>query len=95
MDGDNLNVGMSDNDGDDDVCHHHPAGLLFWVQMLESSIPMPLLSDPLDMSMLQRNFVSHYYSMGEAVAMSSAAANMPTAKAMSERRRRRKTMRGS
>jgi hypothetical protein len=32
--------------------------------MLESNIPTPLSLDPLDMSMPQRSFVSHYYSVG-------------------------------
>jgi hypothetical protein len=59
---DSLDVGMSDNDDDDDVHFHHPAGPSFWVQMLKSSISTLLSSDPLDMSMVQRNFVSHYYS---------------------------------
>jgi hypothetical protein len=38
---------------------------LFWVRMLELNILMSLSSNPLDMSMLQRNFVCHYYSRGE------------------------------
>jgi hypothetical protein len=66
MDGSSPIVGMSDEDDDDDIHHCHLEGLLFWVQTLESNIPMPSLSDLLDSSTTQRNFVPHYYSMGGA-----------------------------
>jgi hypothetical protein len=60
MDSDSPDVKTSNKNNTDDVHCCHPAGPLFWVQMLESNIPMPLLPDPLDMSMALRNFVSHY-----------------------------------
>jgi hypothetical protein len=87
-------VGTSDNNDNDDVRCRHPAGLLFWVQMLKSNIPMSLLSDPLNMSMVQRNFVSHT-AMGEMGALLLAAADARTANATLERRRQRRTMTGS
>jgi hypothetical protein len=61
---DSPDVGSSDNDDDDEVHRHNPAGPSFWVQMLESNILMPSSLDPLDTSIVQRNFVSHYYSPG-------------------------------
>ncbi len=64
MDGNSPNVGTSDNDNDDDVRRRHPAGPLFWVQMLKLNILTPSLSDLFDMSSAQKNFVSHYYSTG-------------------------------
>ncbi len=64
MDSNSPNVGMSNDDDNNDVYRCHLVGLLFWVQTLESNIPTALSLDPLDMSMAQRNFVSHYYSAG-------------------------------
>ena len=64
MVGDSPDVGTSDDD-EDDVSRRHAAGLSFWeVRTLKSRIPMLLSSDPLGMSMAQRNSVSHFYSVG-------------------------------
>ncbi len=58
-------MGTSDDDNDNDVSRHHPAGLSFWgVRTLELRILMLLSSKNLRMSMVQRKFVSHYYSLG-------------------------------
>jgi hypothetical protein len=64
MDGNSPDVGMSNNDDNNDVHSHHLSGPSFWVQMLKSNIIMLLLFDPLNMSMAQRNFASHYYRTG-------------------------------
>ncbi len=61
---DSPDVGRSDDDDDDDVRRLHLAGPTFWVRTLESNISMRSLSDPLNMSTAQRNFVSRYYSAG-------------------------------
>jgi hypothetical protein len=64
MDGDSLDVGTSnEDDKEDDIYCPHLAGLSFWVQKLESNILTPSSLGPLDMSTVQRNLVSHYYSM--------------------------------
>jgi hypothetical protein len=64
MDGDSPNVKTANDDDYNDICCHNLAGLSFWMQMLKLNILTPLSSDPLDMSMAQRNFVSHFYSVG-------------------------------
>ncbi len=64
MDCNSLNFGVSKNNDDNDIHHRHPAGLSFWVGTLESNISTQSLSNPLNMPMVQRNFVSHNYSMG-------------------------------
>ncbi len=65
MNDDSPDVGTSNDDDDDDVSHCHPAGLSFWgVRTFESRILMLSSSNPLRMSMAQRKFVSHYYSVG-------------------------------
>jgi hypothetical protein len=64
MDGDSPNVGTSDEDNNDDVrCRHLPSQS-FWVKMLKLNILTPLSLNPLDMSMVQKNFISHFYSAG-------------------------------
>jgi hypothetical protein len=50
----------NDDDDNDDVGPHHPAGPLFWVHTLKSNIATPSSSDPLNMSTVQRNFVSKH-----------------------------------
>jgi hypothetical protein len=85
------NVGTSDNNEDINVCHHHPAGPSFWVQMLKLNILMPLLPDFLDMSPAQRSFASHYCNEGGIVSSSLVAADAHTAKTTSERRRQSRT----
>ncbi len=73
MDGNSPGVGTFDNDDDNDVCRLNLEGPSFWVQTLEWNILTPSLSDPLDMSATQRNFVSHYCSGGGMVALSSSS----------------------
>jgi hypothetical protein len=86
------NVGTFEDNDENDVCHHHLAGPLFWVQMLESYISKRCCWILL---MVKRNFISYNYSAGGGVASSSAAADMSSAKATSERRRQRRTTTGS
>ncbi len=95
MDGNSPVVGMYDDDDEVDVRRRHLAGPLFWVQTLESNTLTPPLSDPLDMSTAQKNFISHYYSTGVVVASLAVVVNARAAKAMSDRRRRRRTTTGS
>ncbi len=64
MNNDSPNVGTLDEDDNNDVHHHHPACPMFRVQMLKSNISMLSSSDPLDMSTMQSNFVSHYCRVG-------------------------------
>ncbi len=60
---DSPKVGTSDNNDNDDIHHCHPVGQLFWVLTLESNIMTLSLSDSPDVSTVQRNFISHYYSV--------------------------------
>ncbi len=93
---DRPDVETSDDNDNNDVHCHHPAGPSFWVQILELKISMPLSLDPLNMSTVQRKFVSHYYSVGRGVvALLSAVADVCTAKATLERSRQRRTTTGS
>ncbi len=61
---DSPNVGTSDNNDGNDLRCCHLAGLSFWVQTLDSNVSMPSLLGPLNTSTVQRNFISHYYSVG-------------------------------
>jgi hypothetical protein len=56
--------------------------------MLKSNILTLSLSSPLDMLTVQRNFVSHNYSAGVVVVLSLLVADVCTAKARLEERRR-------
>ncbi len=61
---DSPDVGTSDDNDNNDIHHHHPAGQSFWVQCSNWIYQHHCCLEPLDMSMVQRNFVSHYYSVG-------------------------------